>query len=882
MVGSIVTTSGIVTANNVTSATSGVIGYFIQDGEGPWNGIYVYDQIQAPQIGDEIIIEGEVAEFYDVTELVNISYFETVSSGNDLPTPSIVTTGELASSEAYEGCLVQIVNAMCVNPDADYGEAIFDDGSGEVKTNDYMFWPEEGWIQDEYYSITGCIHYTFEEYKIEPRYSDDIVQVCNPGLDLDLGDWGYFPDPSLGQQFASAQVGEPYFDVFHISVPTDASAIDPLFALPLDSMKIVSFQLIAEETGVSLAIDEIGLQVTCNNLNFLNSECTFLSGFQYCTAIEGSPTTPGIYSMSIILESWVTVFGVPVAQPYEINGYSLIVEGGCENEYACNFGDLGNCEFPSPPYNCDGNCLNDADSDGVCDEDEILGCTYVIACNYNPNATDDDDSCEFYCPGCNDSEACNFEEGAIQDDGSCLYPLDIYGSEAVDCDGICLTDSDGDGICDQNEILGCTNPLACNFIPEATQNDGFCEFNSCFGCTYEYACNYDPDALNSDGSCVFGECSGCTDGNACNFNPTVADDDGSCTYAPEGYDCNGDCILDENSDGICDGGCTDPTACNYDEQSSLDDGSCAFPADYFDCNGDCLSDENENGICDILELEALQTELADGVYCGEGTVWDESSGECIGYNPCPKDLDGDGVIGIEDLLQLLNAFGTECPDAEEPSTSEWTCGDPVNYQGYDYVTVQIGEQCWFAENLRTELYQNGESIAGGLDDSAWILTEDGAVSIYDEGGALESINLQAYGRLYNGYAIIDNRGICPNGWHVSEESEWIALEIELGMSWADANSQGWRGVIGPKMKSSAEDVPSWNGSNSSGFSGLAGGARWYSDASFSYSNTYGYFWASSPNDELWDRVLGVGEAILRSDGLDLSYGFSVRCIKDTE
>ena len=175
LVGLSVTTTGIVTANNVTSATSGVIGYFIQDGEGPWNGIFVYDNTQAPEIGDEVIIEGEVQEFYDVTELVNVSYFETLSQGNVVPAPSVVTTGELASSEAYEGCLVQVVNAVCVNPDADYGEAIFDDGSGEVKTNDYMYLPEDGWIQDEYYAITGCIHYTFEEYKIEPRYADDIV-----------------------------------------------------------------------------------------------------------------------------------------------------------------------------------------------------------------------------------------------------------------------------------------------------------------------------------------------------------------------------------------------------------------------------------------------------------------------------------------------------------------------------------------------------------------------------------------------------------------------------------------------------------------------------------------------------------------------------------
>lgn len=198
LVGLSVTTTGIVTANNVTSATSGVIGYFVQDGEGPWNGIFVYDNTQAPEIGDEVIIEAEVQEYYDVTELVNVSYFETLSQGNELPTPSVVTTGELASSEAYEGCLVQIVNAICVNPDADYGEAIFDDGSGEVKTNDYMYLPEDGWIQEEYYSITGCIHYTFEEYKIEPRYAEDIVTGFINGISewLPAQSLAMFPNPA--------------------------------------------------------------------------------------------------------------------------------------------------------------------------------------------------------------------------------------------------------------------------------------------------------------------------------------------------------------------------------------------------------------------------------------------------------------------------------------------------------------------------------------------------------------------------------------------------------------------------------------------------------------------------------------------------------------
>ena len=197
----VVTTTGIVTANNVTSATSGTIGFFIQDGEGPWNGVYVYDNTQAPEIGDEIIIEAEVAEFYDVTELVNLTYYNVVSSGNPLPTAMALTTGELASSEAHEGCLVQIINATCTVPDADYGEAIFDDGSGEIKTNDYMYYPEDGWIEGQVYAVTGCLHYTFEEYKIEVRNAGDIIQGAVNGMSASnmQVELGVFPNPTQNE-----------------------------------------------------------------------------------------------------------------------------------------------------------------------------------------------------------------------------------------------------------------------------------------------------------------------------------------------------------------------------------------------------------------------------------------------------------------------------------------------------------------------------------------------------------------------------------------------------------------------------------------------------------------------------------------------------------
>ena len=107
----------------------------------------------------------------------------------------------------------------------------------------------------------------------------------------------------------------------------------------------------------------------------------------------------------------------------------------------------------------------------------------------------DDGSCEFTsCSGCLSPSACNYDATAVYP-ATCEFPDAGY-----DCDGNCLSDSDGDGVCDPFEIQGCTNEEACNFDPEATELDGSCDFDSCAGCTNSFACNYDPDATTDDGS----------------------------------------------------------------------------------------------------------------------------------------------------------------------------------------------------------------------------------------------------------------------------------------------------------------------------------------------------------------------------------------------
>ena len=110
-------------------------------------------------------------------------------------------------------------------------------------------------------------------------------------------------------------------------------------------------------------------------------------------------------------------------------------------------------------YDCDGNCLNDADGDGTCDEFEVAGCTDDSACNYNADATDDDGSCL-------ELDECGVCGGDGIADGAC--DCDGNGPAAgYDCDGNCLNDADGDGTCDEFEA-GCTDDSACNYNADAT------------------------------------------------------------------------------------------------------------------------------------------------------------------------------------------------------------------------------------------------------------------------------------------------------------------------------------------------------------------------------------------------------------------------------
>jgi hypothetical protein len=645
---------------------------------------------------------------------------------------------------------------------------------------------------------------------------------------------------------------------------------------------------------------------------------------------------------------------------------------GCTDESACNFWseatvDDGSCTYPeSEVVDCEGNCINDADFDGVCDEEEVPGCTDESACNFNPEATDWDESCEYaqtgydcegnclnpeidleavlsqywftsqvdcetgeplfvdvetynvfsengtitaydtatdeelysgewttdgctiiiddfvvvwsfgdglmgetkgcfmFIPaqaGCTDEAACNFDPEAEVNNGSCTYTI----GEFYDCDGNCLNDADNDGVCDEEEVPGCTDESACNFLPEATDDNGTCfyaetgfdcngnclsagidnativntfwmvgladcetgafvdealnvvidflpsgyyevtypngetefgewstngctitldddfemvgdangffgSFEDCIsmiplnsGCTDPLACNFNAEAEYDDASCVYtinenydcdGNClndadndgvcdeeevPGCTDESACNFVAEATDEDGSCVYAEDFFDCDGNCLNDADQDGVCDElevpGCIDPEACNFVAEATDNDGSCEYAEDFFDCDGNCLSDTDEDGVCDELEIEGCMNPEA----CNFNPEATDDDGSCL-------ELTAQNINGPQEVV-AYQTVTYSYPQAGL-TTVEWGIenGTIVSGQGTGVVQVVWDEMFYgsiwcqeFAENCSGPVVELNVSILG-------------VINSVEEG---EALTMSVYPNPTNGQLTVD-------------------------------------------------------------------------------------------------------------------------------
>ena len=230
------------------------------------------------------------------------------------------------------------------------------------------------------------------------------------------------------------------------------------------------------------------------------------------------------------------------------------------------------------------------------------------------------------------------------------------------------------------------------------------------------------------------------------------------------------------------------------------------------------------------------------------------------FNP---DYNGDSQIGVDDILGVLSHYDTA-----------WD-GNPnlgsVIYQGHSYKTVTINGREWMAENLRATAFQNGDAISDVSGNSEWNNQTSPALC----GFAYPYLD-EFFGKLYNGYAALDSRNVCPTSWHVPTSEEWIELALLLG----DQPSSNFTG--GNKWKSQIGWSESANGSNVSGFSALPSSYRHFSGSLVENYNHTGW-WTSTQVNETSTEMIWLFESDQVSHvGYLNNAGYPIRCIKDSE
>ncbi len=169
-----VTTGGIVTGMDFSNGR-----YFISSTlGGAWNGIYIYDNDHTVSLGDSIIVNGEVYEYWGFTEISSLESFELISSGNPLPSACAVSTLEVSNQEAFESVLVEVNDVVVTQVFDEWSEWKVSDGTGSCFISIGFFNLEDSGfpliLGYPFSSITGIVSYTWENFQLNPRNLDDL------------------------------------------------------------------------------------------------------------------------------------------------------------------------------------------------------------------------------------------------------------------------------------------------------------------------------------------------------------------------------------------------------------------------------------------------------------------------------------------------------------------------------------------------------------------------------------------------------------------------------------------------------------------------------------------------------------------------------------
>ncbi len=276
-----------------------------------------------------------------------------------------------------------------------------------------------------------------------------------------------------------------------------------------------------------------------------------------------------------------------------------------------------------------------------------------------------------------------------------------------------------------------------------------------------------------------------------------------------------------------------------------------------------------------------------------GYTWNFGDG-ATSSNPTPTHVYN--ADGYYDVSLTIDYNGIAINESKEGYITVATCPSTVSdYDGNTYSTVEIGNQCWMAENVNTTHYADGSEITDGTGMEGDTLHK--YYWNYDDDPA----NADIYGKLYNWTAFMNGasgsqtnpsgvQGICPDGWHVPSDAEFKQLEMALGMSQSQADSIDYRGTNQGSMLANNSNL--WDDGGlendtafgASGFNLLPAGYR--SGTSFYSMNESTYLQSATDQNgsnplNFWYRRLRYNHAkIERDNNTSKSHGFSVRCVKD--
>ena len=184
-----------------------------------------------------------------------------------------------------------------------------------------------------------------------------------------------------------------------------------------------------------------------------------------------------------------------------------------------------------------------------------------------------------------------------------------------------------------------------------------------------------------------------------------------------------------------------------------------------------------------------------------------------------------------------------------------------------YETITIGTQTWMQKNLKVTHYRNGDTIPNVTESKEWISLTTGAYCNYNN----DTNNAITNGSLYNYYAIVDSRNLCPTGWHMPMDAEWSTLITYLG----------GETIAGNKLKEAGNSHWKYNNktaANESGFTAIPGGERSGIAGSFAYLGNHGIWWSLTGDARLIE-MSDFSCEVLKADA-NKKEGHSVRCIKD--